>query len=208
MKPNEHSVILTKKEIILKTSLQLLVKQGIQETPISQISKESGVAVGTIYHHFESKIDIINTLFLELKKEYAEALIANTENLLTDKTDTKAVFTIVWNNIFNYYINNENKFRFLVHIGSLPIITPKNVIEGIKGHDPIIKHIKASIKNNIYKPVSIRLISETIHSNIVVLVELALQNSIKLNKKIINQAIEMSWDSIAQKNKKDYKLLN
>ena len=199
MIPNEHSVGMTKKEIILKTSLELLVKQGIQETPISQISKESGVAVGTIYHHFESKIEIINTLFLDLKKEYAEVLIANTGNLLTDKTRTKEVFTIVWNNVFNYYMNNENKFRFLVHIGSLPIITPQSVTEGKKGHDPIIKHIKASIKNKTYKPVGTRLISETIHSNIVMVVQLALQNSIQLNKKVITQAIEMSWDSVAIK---------
>ena len=104
---------MTKREIILQTTLELIAQQGIQETPMSQISRESGVAIGTIYHHFGGKTEIINSLFIELKKEFSQALTSNLDDYIGNKNmsvksakkDAKAIFTIMWKNLYAFYFN-------------------------------------------------------------------------------------------------------
>ena len=50
---------MSKKAIVLQTTLELITKQGIEATSLSQIIKESGVANGTVYHHFKNKDEIL-----------------------------------------------------------------------------------------------------------------------------------------------------
>ena len=52
-----------KREKILKTAMRLFVEKGIQSTPTSLIAKESGVATGTLFHHFKTKEDLVHALY-------------------------------------------------------------------------------------------------------------------------------------------------
>ena len=48
-----------KKKRILDAALKLFIENGIDNTSISLISKEAGVAAGTLYLYFENKVDLI-----------------------------------------------------------------------------------------------------------------------------------------------------
>jgi len=55
-----------KRDKILEVMLRLIKEQGIQATPMAQVAKEAGVAAGTIYHHFASKEQLVNELYLKV----------------------------------------------------------------------------------------------------------------------------------------------
>ena len=185
--------VMTKKEKILKTALKLIVKQGIQETPMSQISKVSGVAIGTIYHHFKSKTEIINHIYIDLKKEFGELLMYKTEDLV----DYKAKFIQIWRNLFEFYNTNELKFKFSQQIGNSAIIDEQIRQEGIAYNAPVFEYFENGIKSKLLKPVDIYLLVETIHGNVSSLVGLCHKKTIECNETVLMQAINMSWDSIA-----------
>ena len=46
---------MSKRDQILSTTLELVSELGFQAASIGLIIKKSGVASGTIYHHFENK---------------------------------------------------------------------------------------------------------------------------------------------------------
>ncbi|WP_370392103.1 TetR/AcrR family transcriptional regulator [uncultured Winogradskyella sp.] len=187
---------MTKKEKILKIALELIVNQGIQETPMSQISKVSGVAMGTIYHHFKSKNEIVNAIYIYLKKEMGNALLEEKDS----SKDYKALFYQFWNNLFEFYQKNEMAFKFLQRFVQSPLISDETKVEGLEHYKPIISFFEEGLRNNILKPIDIVLLTETIHGNIVSLVQIHFQQTIVVNKKIIDQAIDMSWSSVANKN--------
>lgn len=54
------------RETILTSAKKLILKNGYSKTTIRGIVKESGVLSGSIYHFFDSKEDIFNSLILEL----------------------------------------------------------------------------------------------------------------------------------------------
>ncbi|HHB77793.1 MAG TPA: TetR/AcrR family transcriptional regulator, partial [Saprospiraceae bacterium] len=133
---------MTKKEKITQTALQLIVNQGIQETPMSQISKVSGVAMGTIYHHFKSKNEIINQIYLDVKKEFGASIMKDVDK----KMEYKARFYQIWKNIFNFFYQHELMFRFSQHFGHLPIITETTRQEGLVFYEPVIDFLAEGIQ--------------------------------------------------------------
>ncbi len=196
LQPNEHSLGMTKRDKILKTALELIVNQGIQETPMSQISKVAGVAMGTIYHHFKSKNEIVNAIYLQLKKEMGNAILAEEDN----SKSYKALFFQFWNNLFEYYAQNEMAFKFLQTFVQSPLIIAEIKEEGSQYYQPIILFFEEGLRNEKISPVDIVLLTETIHGNIVSLVQIHFQQTITVNREIIDQAINMSWNSIKNEN--------
>ena len=81
-------------EKIITTASQLFIQQGYEKTSIQNIAQTAGISKGAIYHHFESKNDIILAV---LKKRYQimeqELLewLKDTEHL-TGKEQLKEIF--------------------------------------------------------------------------------------------------------------------
>ncbi len=61
-----QSDIAAMKKAILKSTLKLVKNNGLHGTTVSLISKNAGVAAGTIYHYFPSKVFGLKTLKLKL----------------------------------------------------------------------------------------------------------------------------------------------
>ena len=51
-----------KKELILNNSLELFQKYGYEKITITDICKECGITVGTLYHYFGSKIGVLQAI--------------------------------------------------------------------------------------------------------------------------------------------------
>ncbi|HHY59013.1 MAG TPA: TetR/AcrR family transcriptional regulator [Clostridia bacterium] len=59
---------------ILEAAVKEFAEHGYHRTQVSRIAKEAGVADGTIYLYFESKEDILVSLFTEKMGEFVSAL--------------------------------------------------------------------------------------------------------------------------------------
>ncbi|MCC6807122.1 MAG: TetR/AcrR family transcriptional regulator [Deltaproteobacteria bacterium] len=58
-----------KRHAILEAALELFVERHFHGTAIPMIAEKAGVADGTIYRYFKSKDELVNTLFIEKKRE-------------------------------------------------------------------------------------------------------------------------------------------
>jgi TetR/AcrR family transcriptional regulator, fatty acid metabolism regulator protein len=54
-----------RKKQILKAAVEVFAERGFHRTRVSDIAKRAGVAYGLIYHYFDSKDDVLNSLFQE-----------------------------------------------------------------------------------------------------------------------------------------------
>jgi TetR/AcrR family transcriptional regulator, fatty acid metabolism regulator protein len=50
---------------ILKAAVEVFAERGFHRTRVSDIAKRAGVAYGLIYHYFDSKDDVLNSVFDE-----------------------------------------------------------------------------------------------------------------------------------------------
>ena len=72
--------MVTKKDQILDTSLQLFMKKGFDATSISDILSQLDIARGTLYYHFESKEAIMDAIIERLLNQVLEKI----EKLMTN----------------------------------------------------------------------------------------------------------------------------
>jgi TetR/AcrR family transcriptional regulator, fatty acid metabolism regulator protein len=54
-----------RKKQILRAAVQVFAERGFHRTRVSDIAKEAGVAYGLIYHYFDSKDAVLNSVFEE-----------------------------------------------------------------------------------------------------------------------------------------------
>jgi AcrR family transcriptional regulator len=60
---------MSKRSDILKAALRLFAEKGFKDTPMTELSKVTGAAEGTIFYHFKSKDDIFLAILENARRE-------------------------------------------------------------------------------------------------------------------------------------------
>jgi TetR/AcrR family transcriptional regulator, fatty acid metabolism regulator protein len=63
-----------KRRIILDAAVRVFARQGFHTCRVSDIADEASVAYGLVYHYFQSKDEVLDTLFLERWDVLLEAI--------------------------------------------------------------------------------------------------------------------------------------
>ncbi len=108
-----------KRNAIMEAATRLIVSHGLS-APTAMIAQEAGVANGTLFTYFETKTDLFNRLYLELKAGMASAAL---EGLPTGAETRQQVFH-VWSNWMGWAVYNPEKRRALAQLGVSDEITP------------------------------------------------------------------------------------
>ncbi|PHR19757.1 MAG: hypothetical protein COA38_19715 [Fluviicola sp.] len=185
---------MTKRDQILKEATKLITEEGICDSPMSQIAIKAGVAVGTIYHHFKSKDEIINEIYVSIRKNVGDVILENTKN----KVDLKKEFKSVSLGIYDYYVNNPIEYSFLNQLEHSPIITKKSHVECEKYFAPIFQSYQNGIEAGLFVDMDLMLMGMLTYNNIITLVELSIKGG-HLSPQIVDQALEFSWRGIAKR---------
>lgn len=112
---------MSKRDIILDAALELFIQQGFEKTPTSAISKKAEVATGTLFHHFKTKEELINALYLDIKLKVKQAL-ANQQEDVSDPNQLngqsfKPFFERTWYNMMQWVLEHPQQFWFLAQFG-------------------------------------------------------------------------------------------
>ncbi len=111
-----QSEIAGKKKAILTSTLQLIKDYGLHGTTVSMISKNAGVASGTIYHYFPGKDDIIMELNCRIRTEMVNAMF----NEANSSKEYRQQFFEGWINLCKYFISNPGSLAFIEQFNSSP----------------------------------------------------------------------------------------
>jgi len=103
----------------MEAATRVIVTQGLS-APTATIAQEAGVSNGSLFTYFETKADLFNQLYLELKAGMATAAL---EGFPTGGDLRKQVFQ-VWSNWMRWATSNPEKRRALAQLGISGEITP------------------------------------------------------------------------------------
>ena len=117
-----------KRELLLEAATKLFVERGLHATPTSAISKEAGVSAGILFHYFKTKDDLIDELYVSIKKEYTTSILNDIDRINSDLGKLR----LIWSNSWNWAIDNDLKFKFLLQVDNT------NCSERVKSHPEII----------------------------------------------------------------------
>ena len=96
----------------MEAATRVIVTQGLS-APTATIAQEAGVSNGSLFTYFETKADLFNQLYLELKTAMAAAAL---EGFPAEGDLRKQVFH-VWSNWMGWATSNPEKRRALTQLG-------------------------------------------------------------------------------------------
>ena len=185
-----------KKQRIILTMLELVVEQGVNATPMSQVAKEAGVAVGTIYHYFKNKEQIIEEIYSMICQDFGVVMMAN-----VPKTDVKLQYETMWLNLYNYFVGNPLAFKFMEFVGVPPIISSETRTKNIHHFSHIRDFFLAAILSKDLADVDLRLIMQIAYGNVISAARLKFKDELEMTNKQVKDALNMSWNCIKNSEK-------
>ena len=108
-----------KRIAIMEAAIRVIVSQGLS-APTATIAKEAGISNGSLFTYFETKSDLFNQLYLEIK----DGMIADAMKDLPAGDDFRKQLSHAWSNWMGWAVSNPQKRRALEQLNVSDEITP------------------------------------------------------------------------------------
>ncbi|AKA34259.1 TetR/AcrR family transcriptional regulator [Flagellimonas lutaonensis] len=188
------NVLSDKQHRIFETTLKLIAEHGLHNTPMSLVSKRSGVSTGAIYHHFNGKEHLINELYIYVKQDLIDNIFENVDS----NQEFKEKFHRIWSNYFYYLIKNPDILSFIEQCSISPIINEKTRKKAEKFSGPLIEFFENGIKDKQIVDNEIELILAITNGNVVALAKLFISGMLSINQETVNKAINISLKGLSK----------
>ena len=109
-----------KRNAIMDAATRVIVTQGLS-APTATIAKEAGISNGSLFTYFETKADLFNQLFLELKTDMVSVALES----FPAEADLREQAFHVWSNWMKWAVSNPEKRRAIAQLSVSKEITPK-----------------------------------------------------------------------------------
>jgi AcrR family transcriptional regulator len=126
----------------MSAAIRVIASQGLG-APTATIASEAGVSNGSLFTYFETKSDLLNHLYVELKTEMAGAALGG----LPIGSDTHKQMLHMWSHWLRWAASCPDKRRALAHLAVSDDITPASHQAGKQSMAGIARLLERSREN-------------------------------------------------------------
>ncbi|MDK2911149.1 MAG: hypothetical protein PWR29_106 [Methanolobus sp.] len=184
-----------KRRALMEAALKLFTERGFHGTSTAQISKEAGVATGTLFNYFPTKEDLINGLYFEVKGQLSRSMGKDiqAESSFQDKLRR------IWYNLVEWGIGNQDEFLFVGQFCSSPYIT--NYTREIVMKEYVFLHdlVKEGIADEEIRDFSEELTIAMFYQASRTVVNFILDFDPQDKDKVMEDGFQLIWRGLAKK---------
>ena len=181
-----------KRNAILDAATRLFAERGLTAAPTSEISKQAGVAEGTLFTYFETKDDLINALYREIKLELADAMMSD----FPRKKNVGTRLRHVWDRYVNWGIANPKQRKVLAQLTVSEALTQESRDAGSAPFVEFQAMIRDAIEQQVFRnDVPVELISKSLAALVEATIDLTVSNRSKA-KQYRDSGFQMFWAGI------------
>ncbi len=181
-----------KVELIFEAALKLVANKGLSGITMGDISREAGIATGTLYVYFTGKDELINALFEASRANSVQVAFRGYE--LT--TPFKLGFRTVWMNILRYKLQHFEEVVFLEQCYHSPYITEGTREKARELAVPFFDLIERGQQEMLIKTADTGLLLTFMMGAINELVKQTHYSNETLSKKKIDLTFDLCWDAL------------
>jgi len=183
-----------KRNAILEAATRLFAERGLTAAPTSEISKQAGVAEGTLFTYFKTKDDLINALYKEIKLELADAMMSD----FPRKQNVRTRLRHVWDRYVNWGIANPNQRKVLAQLTVSEVLTKESRDAGSAPFVEFQIMIRDAIEHRVFRnDVPVELISKSLAAMVEATIDLTVSNRSK-TKQYREGGFQMFWAGITK----------
>src|SRR5690625_480265 len=187
-----------KEEQIFQSALSIILDKGFHGTPMSQIAKASQVSIGTIYHYFESKDDLILQLFSYSKNKVSAFITDSVFDDPITKENYEEKFMIFWRRFISFYLKHPSIFSFLEQFYASPYyeMYQKKYCASNYSEDTINRFLNEGLSLNAIRKMSSHILYTFCLGSVIFLIRNSIYGQKKHTENQINQLIQTIWNGV------------
>lgn len=183
-----------KRNAILDAATRLFAERGLTAAPTSEISKQAGVAEGTLFTYFKTKDDLINALYREIKLELADAMMSD----FPRKKNVGTRLRHVWDRYVNWGIANPKQRKVLAQLQVSEVLSKESRDAGSAPFIEFQVMIRDAIEQRVFRnDVPVELISKSLAALVEATIDLTVSNPSKA-KTYRDSGFQMFWTGITK----------
>jgi AcrR family transcriptional regulator len=183
-----------KRNAILDAATRLFAERGLTAAPTSEISKQAGVAEGTLFTYFQTKDDLINALYREIKLELADAMMAD----FPRKKKVATRLRHVWDRWVNWGIVHPKQRKVLAQLTVSEALTKESRDAGSAPFVEFQAMIRDAIEQRVFRnDVPVELLSKSLGALVEATIDLTVSNRSKA-KQYRDSGFQMFWAGITK----------
>ncbi len=183
-----------KRSAILDAATRLFAERGLAAAPTSEISRRAGVAEGTLFTYFETKDDLINSLYREIKLELADAMMSD----FPRKKNVRTRLRHVWDRYVNWGIANPKQRKVLAQLQVSEVLTKEFRDAGGTPFVEFQTMIRDAIEQRIFRnDLPAELISKSLAALVEATINLTVSNPAKA-KDYRDSGFQMFWVGVTK----------
>jgi AcrR family transcriptional regulator len=181
-----------KRQRILAATIELIDEKGLQSTPMSAIAQRASVAMGTIYHHFPSKEELVAELYQTLTDKLGTYAMEGYEA----KAPVRARLGQLVIRSTQFVLQHPKEFMFWDQYAHSPYIKPIAKNDTVGWMDAITQIIVDGQTEEILKPEPIEFLVKAVWGIISALVKGHIVGKVVMDERGIETAVTLCWDAI------------
>jgi AcrR family transcriptional regulator len=183
-----------KRNAILAAATRLFAERGLTAAPTSEMSKEAGVAEGTLFTYFKTKDDLINALYREIKLELADAMMSD----FPRKKHVRTRLRHAWDRYVNWGIAHPKQRKVLGQLQVSEVLTKKSRDAGSAPFVEFQIMVRDAIEQHVLRAdLPIELISRMLAASAEATIDLIALKP-RMASKYRNGGFEIYWSGIAR----------
>src|ERR1700674_2090569 len=178
-----------KRNAILDAATRLFAERGLTAAPTSEMSKQAGIAEGTLFTYFKTKDHLINALYREIKLELADAMMSD----FPRKKNVRTRLRHVWDRYWGWGIANPKQRRVPAQLTVSEVLTKESRDAGSAPFVEFQTMIRDAIEQRIFRnDLPVELISKSLAALVEATVDLTESNPANAKKYHVS-GFEMFW---------------
>ena len=182
-----------KRTNILNSALTLFVRNGVKDTSTAEIAKEAGIATGTLFLYFPTKLELINALVLHITKEESEHIYS----LLDPTLSVRDTFYTIWDGSIHWLLEHIEAYQYSQQIRDSGLNSEAVSQESGKHFGFYYETIQKGLDEGSIKPYPVDLIGSYLYQDIVaVMSHLLTLKDPAAQEEAIKIGFAIFWDGI------------
>lgn len=182
---------ITRREKVLQTALKMISEGGFHGSPMSELAARSGVAVGTIYHHFPSKDELIEALHEECRQRVSVWVISASD----PKLSIARRFASIWIALHGYLSKNPLEFSLLRQYESSPFLSEEDAGSAFFTAE-VMEFFKEAVKSGKLRKLKPGMVASLFTGLVSAVVSEEFRTGKKLTGKELGELADMSWNAL------------
>ncbi len=181
-----------KRVAISNAAIKLIASKGFADTSMSKIAEAANISPATIYVYFENKEDLLNKLYLMVKREISEAMMAGFD----DSLSVEAGFKLIWENSCRHMLAQPTRFAFSEQFANSPLVNRVSKEEGLGYYQPVFSLVERGKQEGIFKDIPLGLFAAFFYGPLMLLVKQHHNGDVVFNNELQQMAFEITWDAL------------